>query len=93
VNAPNTDASQKGETNEQHQNATKSVVQKDQATFSTTHQVTPHFYCVLKGHILTMKVLPAILTVYLEGTFQIRMCSSCALRIVKSYPLGLHLTL
>ncbi len=34
-------ATQKGEVNEQHQNVTKPVIQKDLATFSTTHQKTP----------------------------------------------------
>jgi hypothetical protein len=34
VNAPNTNAAQRGEANEQHQNVVESVVQKD----PTTHQ-------------------------------------------------------
>jgi hypothetical protein len=41
MNAPNTDATQKGEANEQHQNATKPVVLKDPIVLSSTHQVTP----------------------------------------------------
>jgi hypothetical protein len=41
-NAPNTNVTQRVEANEQHQNATKLVVQKNPTTFSTTHQVTPH---------------------------------------------------
>ncbi len=35
------DATHKEETNEQHQIVAKSVVQKDPAVLSTTHQVTP----------------------------------------------------
>ncbi len=37
VNALNTDATQRGEVNEQNQNATKQVVQKDPIVLSTTH--------------------------------------------------------
>ncbi len=41
VNAPNTDATQRGEVNEQHQNAVEPVVQKDATVFSTIHQASP----------------------------------------------------
>jgi len=41
-NAPNTNVAQRAEANEQHQNATKLVVQRNPTMFSTTHQVTPH---------------------------------------------------
>jgi hypothetical protein len=40
VNAPHTNATQKGEVNEQHQNVTKPIVQKDPITLSTTRQET-----------------------------------------------------
>ncbi len=41
VNAPNMDAAQKGEVNEQHQNVVKLIMQRDSIAFSTTHQETP----------------------------------------------------
>jgi hypothetical protein len=42
VCAPNIDATQRGEANEQHQNVTELVVvQRDPITLSTIHQVTP----------------------------------------------------
>jgi hypothetical protein len=41
VNAPNMNATQRGEINEQHQNVTKLVVERDLIVFSTTHQETP----------------------------------------------------
>ncbi len=41
MNAPNTNATQRGEVNEQHQNVIEPVVQKDLVGFSTTHQETP----------------------------------------------------
>ncbi len=41
VNAPNTNATQRGEVNEQHQNVAKPIVQRDPIMFSTTHQETP----------------------------------------------------
>jgi hypothetical protein len=41
VNAPNMDAAQKGEVNEQHQNVAKPIMRKDLASISTTHQETP----------------------------------------------------
>ncbi len=34
-------ATQRGEANEQHQNVTELVVQRDPITLSTIHQVTP----------------------------------------------------
>jgi len=37
VNAPNMDATQRGEVNEEYQNVTKPIVQKDLITLSTTH--------------------------------------------------------
>jgi hypothetical protein len=37
MNTPNTDATQRGEVNEQHQNVTKLVVQRNLVMFSTTH--------------------------------------------------------
>jgi hypothetical protein len=37
VNAPNMDVAKKGKTNEQHQNATELVVQKDLIVLSTIH--------------------------------------------------------
>jgi len=40
VNAPNTDATQRGEVNE-HQNVAEAVVERDPITISTTHQKTP----------------------------------------------------
>jgi len=40
-NAPNTNVAQRAKANE-HQNATKLVVQRNPTMFSTTHQVTPH---------------------------------------------------
>jgi hypothetical protein len=41
MNAPNMDATQRGEVNEQHKNVAKLVVQRDPKTLSTTHQKTP----------------------------------------------------
>jgi hypothetical protein len=41
MNAPNMDATQRGEINEQHQNVAKPVVQKNLVVFSTIHQETP----------------------------------------------------
>jgi hypothetical protein len=40
VNAPKTDATQRGEVNEQHQNVEKSVIQRNLIAFSTIHQET-----------------------------------------------------
>ncbi len=40
MNAPITNATQKGETNEQHQNVTKPIMFRDPTVLSTTHQVT-----------------------------------------------------
>jgi hypothetical protein len=37
MNAPNMDATQRGEVNEQHQNVAEPIMQKDLATLSTTH--------------------------------------------------------
>jgi hypothetical protein len=48
VNAPNTDATQRGEVNEQHQNVTKPIVQRDPIALSTTHQETPRIRTQLK---------------------------------------------
>jgi hypothetical protein len=48
VNAPNMDVAQRGEVNEQHQNVTKPVVQRDPVVFSTTHQETPRIITQLK---------------------------------------------
>jgi hypothetical protein len=42
MNAPNMAATQKGGTNEQHQNASDPIVQKNPIALSTTHQITPH---------------------------------------------------
>jgi hypothetical protein len=41
VNAPNTDATKRGEANELHQNVAKSIMQIDATMLSTTHQETP----------------------------------------------------
>ncbi len=41
VNAPNTNVAQRGEVNEQHQNAAEPIVQRDLIALSTTHQETP----------------------------------------------------
>jgi hypothetical protein len=41
VNAPNMDATQRGEVNEQHKNVAKLVVQRDPITLSAIHQKTP----------------------------------------------------
>jgi hypothetical protein len=41
MNAPNTDAAQRGKANEQHQNVIKLVVQRNLTTLSTTHHKTP----------------------------------------------------
>jgi hypothetical protein len=41
MNAPNTYATQRGKTNEQHQNVAKSIVQRDPTSLSTIHQETP----------------------------------------------------
>jgi hypothetical protein len=41
VNAPNTNATQRGEANEQHQNVAKPIMQKDLVALSTIHQETP----------------------------------------------------
>jgi hypothetical protein len=41
VNAPNMNATQKGEVNEQHKNVAKLVVQRNPTTLSTIHQKTP----------------------------------------------------
>jgi hypothetical protein len=41
VNAPSMDATHRKENNEQHQNETELVVQRDPITFLATHQVTP----------------------------------------------------
>jgi DNA-binding FadR family transcriptional regulator len=40
VNAPNTNATQRREVNEQHQNVVESIMQRDLTMLSTTHQ--PH---------------------------------------------------
>jgi hypothetical protein len=40
VNAPKTDATQRGEVNEQHQNVEKSVIERNLVAFSTIHQKT-----------------------------------------------------
>ncbi len=37
MNAPNTDATQRGEVNEQHQNVAKPIVEKNLIVFSTIH--------------------------------------------------------
>ncbi len=47
MNASNMDATQRGEVNEQNQNATKQVVQKDPVVLSTSHQ-TPQTSTQLK---------------------------------------------
>ncbi len=41
MNALNMNATQRGEVNEQHQNVVESIVQRDLAMLSTTHQETP----------------------------------------------------
>ncbi len=41
MNAPNMNATQRGEINEQHQNVTNLVVERDLIVLSTTHQKTP----------------------------------------------------
>jgi hypothetical protein len=41
VNAPNTNATHRGEVNEQHQNVAKSIVERDLVVVPTTHQKTP----------------------------------------------------
>jgi hypothetical protein len=41
MNAPNTNATQRGKVNEQHQNVVELIVQRDPITLSTTHQETP----------------------------------------------------
>jgi hypothetical protein len=40
VNAPNTNATQRREVNEQHQNVVESIMQRDLTMLSTTHQET-----------------------------------------------------
>ncbi len=47
MNASNMDVTQRGEINEQHQNASKQVVQKDPIMFSTIRQ-TPQTSTQLK---------------------------------------------
>jgi hypothetical protein len=41
VCAPNMDATRMGKANEQHQNVTKLIMQKNPIALSTIHQVTP----------------------------------------------------
>jgi len=41
MNMPNTNATQKEEVNEQHQNVTKPVMKRNPTTLSTIHQETP----------------------------------------------------
>jgi hypothetical protein len=41
VNAPNTNAAQRGEVNEKHQYVAKPIVQRDLVALSTTHQEIP----------------------------------------------------
>jgi hypothetical protein len=41
VNAPNTNATHRGEVNEQHQNVAKLIVERDLVVVPTTHQKTP----------------------------------------------------
>jgi hypothetical protein len=42
MNALNTNVAQREETNEQHKNAAKLVVQKDPTVLLTTHQIISH---------------------------------------------------
>jgi hypothetical protein len=41
MNAPNTNTTQRGKTNELHQNVVELVMQRNPTTLSTTHKKTP----------------------------------------------------
>jgi hypothetical protein len=52
VNVPNTNATQRGEANEKHQNVVELIVQRDLVMFSTIHQKTPRI--ITQPHVVSV---------------------------------------